>query len=215
MWRILFLLIVLGGQAMAGAWPREKGELFLSFSSTINAGGSSAADYTSIYAEYGLTGKITAGLDLGTDGIRSSKTLGFVNFPLGRAEGDWKFALELGGGQIDNRNVLRPGFSLGRPLQLGERGGWLAIDTRWVLFQDSIGGERLESDITFGVSMNARHKVMVQFQAGDPPGGRTYLRVSPSWVFERKPGRHIELGVTAGVIESDDLGLKLGFWRKR
>lgn len=215
MWRFLILLVMLGGQASAGAWPRAKGEIFLSFSSTLNASGNSAADYVALYAEYGITGRVTAGLDLGTDGIRSSKAVGFLVFPLAQPAHDWKLALEAGLGRIDSRDALRPGLSLGRPIQLGARPGWMAIDTRWVLFQDNQGGDRVESDVTFGLSLNDRNKMMVQFQAGDPSSGSPYLRIAPSWVIERKPGRHIELGVTAGVIESEDIGLKLGFWRKR
>lgn len=214
--RFLIMLLLLATQAGAGAWPREKGDLFLSFSNTFQTGSNGgASDWMSLYAEYGLAERATIGLDFGGDGVRSTKTVGFLIMPVSRPDAVWKRSVELGFGEVDDRMAFRPGFSIGRGTKLLRRDGWIAVDTRWVMFQDGRGGSRVESDLTLGLSAGRRSKVIVQFQAGDPSNGAPYLRLAPSLVFERKAGRHIEIGMTAGIVESSDLGVKLGIWRRR
>jgi hypothetical protein len=69
-------LITLGQSALAGAWPQETGHAFLSLSYEVAvprgelAGGSGDPapefeGYRTLYFEYGLTPRLTAGLDLG------------------------------------------------------------------------------------------------------------------------------------------------------
>lgn len=70
------VLIVFGQGAAAGAWPQQKGHAFLSLgyevavprSELSPAAGDPAPEfegYRTLYFEYGLTGRLTAGLDLG------------------------------------------------------------------------------------------------------------------------------------------------------
>ena len=69
-------LITLGQGALAGAWPQETGHAFLSLSYEVAvprgelAGGSGDPapefeGYRTLYFEYGLTPRLTAGLDFG------------------------------------------------------------------------------------------------------------------------------------------------------
>ena len=55
-------LLIAGSVAEAGPWPREKGEIFLSFSEERDREGNS---YTGLYGEYGLNPRSTLGFELG------------------------------------------------------------------------------------------------------------------------------------------------------
>jgi hypothetical protein len=141
-----------------------------------------------------------------------TKAIGFLRWPLGRADRGVKLAFELGAGQVDGENALRPGLSLGRGVAFGKRQGWLAADGRAILFTG--GGMTLETDLTFGLSLTKRSKVILQIQAGQPDLGDAYTRFAPSFVVETKPGAHIEFGLTEPLLGDGDRGIKLGLWRK-
>ena len=68
----LALALVLPAGALAGAWPRPKGETFLSFGQEFSTGATTLLgavtdirSWSSVYAEYGLTDRLTIGLDAG------------------------------------------------------------------------------------------------------------------------------------------------------
>ena len=64
--RVLILvgLLILPVTAQAGAWLREKRSVFLSWSNAISTLASNRyATDTSLYAEYGLTPRLTVGFD--------------------------------------------------------------------------------------------------------------------------------------------------------
>lgn len=212
MLRILAFLLVMAGQADAGAWPREKGEQFLSHSVVSDVRGS-AGDYTTLYAEYGTTERVTLGIDLGKFDTRVDKAVGFVRLPLAAPDDQSRMAVELGLGQADGRFVWRPGISLGRGLNLNGRPGWVAVDYR-ALLRRRVLRSTLETDVTFGMALGSRTKAIFQVQSGTSLETGTYMRVAPSMVLEHKPGRHLEVGVTAGVLQSTDFTFKIGAWQQ-
>ncbi|SEM54143.1 hypothetical protein SAMN04488077_105221 [Roseovarius tolerans] len=210
----VLLSLCLSGPALPGAWPREKGTAFLSLSRQAEGPddhGIYRQNFT-LYAEYGLTERLTLGVDAGGDALRMTKAIGFLRWPLGRADRGVKLAFELGAGQVDGENALRPGLSLGRGVEFGKLQGWLAADGRAILFTG--GGMTLETDLTFGLSLTKRSKVILQIQAGQPDLGGAYTRFAPSFVFETKPGAHIEFGLTEPLLGDGDRGIKMGLWRK-
>lgn len=209
----LMLLPWLAIPARAGAWPREEGQLFLVLSGQIEGRDASGLyrQHGALYAEYGATDRLTVGLDLGNDTIRMTKAIGFLRWPLGPPDRPLKLAFELGAGQVEEKNALRPGLSLGRGLVLWNRPGWLALDGRAALF----GGRdvALESDLTFGLSTGQKTRLILQLQTGRPEKGGPYTRFAPSLVYETRPGRQIELGVIAPLTGEGEPGIKLGAWR--
>ncbi len=214
---LIFVLMLwpwLAAMAEAGAWPRDRGQVFMVLSGQIE-GPDEFGFYRQsggLYAEYGATGRLTLGLDLGGDALRMSKAIAFLRWPLGRVDRPLKLAVELGAGQVEEENALRPGLSLGHGFALGQRPGWLAVDGRAVLF----GGRdvALESDITFGLSASRKTRVILQIQTGRPDAGDPYARFAPSLVYETKPGQQIELGVIAPIAGGGDNGIRLGLWRR-
>ncbi|VAV92967.1 hypothetical protein MNBD_ALPHA07-193 [hydrothermal vent metagenome] len=210
---VLLMFLVLASPAQAGPWPREKGHVFLSVGgvSEVDETTGTIATFSTLYGEYGLTEKITLGLDLGSDGRRSSKAMAFLRMPLTRASKKTKLAAEMGLGFANGEKAIRPGLSIGRGFTLGKRNGWMTADSRAVIFKD-FNDILFESDLTIGLSATKRLKVIMQVQTGIPAHDTSYVRLAPSIVFERKPGRHTEFGVTAGIKGVSGLGLKIGSW---
>ena len=99
----LLLLLSSGAPALAGAWPREQGELFISAGGNFwLSDGSQLPVYydPTVYAEYGLTDRITLGLDMHTaDKGRIGSAFVFAQVPIGRRDGPNKWALDLPGGK--------------------------------------------------------------------------------------------------------------------
>lgn len=211
---VLVLLQWLATAAQSGAWLRADGEGFVSLSGTVE-GPDEFGVYRqnfSLYAEYGATGRLTFGVDLGGDALRMSKALAFLRWPLRDPSRETKLAFGIGAGQVDGENALRPVLSVGRGFAIGKRKGWLNADGRAIIFAG--GDTAYETDLTAGLSIGDRAKVIAQVQAGRPAQGRDYLRLAPSAVYETSPGTHLEIGVTEPLSGGGDRGIKLGLWRK-
>ncbi len=214
MMRILIILLLMATQTQAGPWPREKGKVFLSYGGQFDVDTKTGltSNTSTLYAEYGLTQKLTIGVDLGGDETRANKAIAFARLPILNDDRATKIAVEIGIGQVSNSPALRPGVSVGRGLTLGEHNGWITADTRFVLM-DGDNDFLFESDFTFGMGISKRSKLIAQLQLGAPADASAYTKFAPSAVFERKPGRHIELGGMIGVHNVSAYGFKVNFWR--
>ncbi len=197
--------------AHAGPWPREVGKTFLSLSWERDL--MRDTGYAALYAEYGLTKRFTLGLDVGADPDGLSKAIAFARMPFARSPGGMRLALEIGTGVTDDRPVIRPALSFGRGLSMAERSGWLTLDIRATVFQDTFDAA-WDSDLTLGLKATARGKAIVQLQTGQPAAGDAYIKLGSSWVIEGQPGRHIEFGVVTGLKNSDALAAKIALWHE-
>ncbi|GAW32985.1 hypothetical protein RA2_00020 [Roseovarius sp. A-2] len=209
----LLLMPWFAAPALPGAWPRAKGTAFVATSAQIEGPDEHGVyrQNVTLFAEYGLTERLTLGVDVGGDAVRTSKTVAFLRWPVGPAERPLKLAVELGGGQVQGETALRPGLNIGRGIKLWERYGWLAVDSRAVLVEG--GGTSLEGEATFGLSVTARSRVILQLQVGAPDEGRDYTRFAPSFVYQIRPGAHIEAGLIEPLTGAGHRGFKLGLWR--
>ncbi|MCE0506940.1 MULTISPECIES: hypothetical protein [unclassified Roseivivax] len=200
--------------AEAGAWPREKGALFVSTTSYLSWSQDlttwtsyyPSARYDTLFIEYGLTERWTVGLDLGRSVSGATKTVAFATRPFARPVLGLQVAPTLGIGQIDGMQVIRPALSLGK----GADWGWLAADFAAELFP-----ERGETDVKLDLTMGAkfgRRRAMVQFQGGQQAGDAPFLRVVPSVTTPLFKRYELELGGSYGVIGDSSMGLKLGLW---
>lgn len=215
--RLLTLLVILpwiASAALGGAWPRAKGETFLSLSGEISEKDETGLYRQSfgLYAEYGATPRLTLGLDAYGDAVRMSKAIAFLRWPLGDADRATKIALEIGAGQVEEETALRPGLSVGRGFVLWERNGWLNADTRAILRDGA--GIAYETELTAGLSVGDRVKAILQVQAGMPDEGQDYVRLAPSVVYALRPGVQVELGILAPVLGGGLNTVKLGVWRE-
>lgn len=198
--------------AEAGAWTREKGEVFLSFSVDIDAE-DDAEPFFGVYGEYGLGRGRTLGLDLHDDGAGDGKAFVFLRWPLGPRERGLKLAYELGIGVNKSEAALRPGFSIGHGLDFGRTTGWINLDTRALLYED-YDDALLEGELTFGWKPSRKLKLMLQLQGGAPQSGDAYAKIAPKVAIRQGRSRHLTLGVTAGIVEVDGLEINLGFWQE-
>ena len=227
--RILLLFMILFPSiATAGAWPREKGEVFLSFSNEVSARSQTRyATGTSLYAEYGLTNRLTVGFDgtLGPTGTPSEAYL-FLRTPLGQLDHPTHLAISFGlgvksipnpWGTTSNQKLARIGASWGR----GLKRGWLGVDiSAATVLNTSItvpgqSGTTYKADFIWGMKPSKRVMLIWQLQTGKSPDGPTYARFSPSviWEMPRGKGAQIEIGIVQGITGDDSRNLKLGFWR--
>jgi hypothetical protein len=207
------LWFCLAAPAAAGPWLREAGEGFLSFSvEAVGSGNQAGSAFATVYAEYGLSERITLGFDLGGSEDDLYKTVIFAKSPIPWLDADLKGAMELGIGMTRDQMILRPGISLGRGFPLGTASGWMVIDTL-AHIEAQGSGIHLTTDVTFGVNMTDRSKFILQLQSGHDLMDLEHLKIAPSYVFERKPGQHVELGMLAGLENSEDFAIKLGLWR--
>jgi len=212
MWRALILMaMILPGPVQAGPWLRAEGEGFVSYSiMLVDAGSSDVSDgYATLYGEYGAAPNLSLGVDLGTDGDGFYSGFVFALLPLSRER--IKVALELGAGVIDGAGAMRPGLSLGTGFTAMGRPGWASLDARSEIMARN-GNAALSADLTLGIKPRPGTKVILQLQQGGPMHDPDYLRLAPSIVWEMKPGRHLEIGATAGLKNAEDYGIKLGFW---
>lgn len=211
---LTLLLLLLPVCVQAGAWPRGKGNVFVTTSAYLTySGGGVPAGFGAIYLEWGATDKLTFGLDMGRGVSGKSKIVAFARYPIGKQDKKNRFALELGVGQLASGKVLRPGISFGRGFQSKLGGGWISIDTVAEIGLES-GFTDLKTDITIGLQPRPKLKTMVQFQAGLRENDPAFLRIVPSIVWEMKEKRHMELGVTHGLIGPKETGLKFSIWRE-
>ncbi len=212
MLRVIAMLVITAVQAHAGAWPREKGQAFLAYSVEVDTEFPYRA-YSAIYGEYGVTEKLTLGIDLGGDDTVSSKAFAFVRYPGKTTHGGFKTAWELGIGLAEGDFAFRPGIAYGRGIKWGQIDGWVGLETRSIIFSNFQSGT-FEADATLGLSITKRSKFIFQIQSGVPPLESAYMRVAPSLVLEQRPGRHLEIGAAAGIMGTDEFKLKIGTWRQ-
>jgi len=235
MWRLLTLVFLMGlpTTAASGAWPQEKGALFLAYSSSISAGFTTRYETGhSIYTEYGLTRRLTVGFDgyLGPAG-KASEAYIFMRIPVGKTNKPARMAMTFALGQKNIPNPWGPevkqtqaklGFSWGR----GLKKGWLAIDAFAIIavnkeiptFAPAFTGHfnsHFKADFTWGMKPSERLMLIWQLQTGIPADGENYVKFSPSvvWSIGKSSNTKIEIGLVKGLIGDETKSLKVGFWR--
>ena len=208
--RLVALLLALAtgsSPANAGAWLRAEGDGFLSTTIKLQDDDNTST-YGTLYAEYGINPDLTVGLDIGSDEGGDHKGLAFVLMPLSRD--GLHIAFELAAGTLDEGGALRPGISMGRSLSIKDLNGWWSIDTRAKLTSDDVS---LAVDTTVGLTLPSETMLIGQLQHGGPMADPDFLRLVGSVVWPISAGRHIEVGLTTGLTNAEDFGLKVGMWR--
>lgn len=223
---VLLIMVILPANAQAGAWLREKGAVFLSWSNTISTRSDSLyATDTSLYAEYGLTSRLTVGFDgyLGATG-KASEAYMFMRFPLGKQDRPARMALTFGvgaksipnpWGSTTEQTLAKAGFSWGR----GLKRGWLAFDAsvssvvQSSIFVTGQSGTSFSADFTFGQKPSERLMLIWQMQTGKTTNGPTYAKFAPSMVWSFGNKNSIEIGLVKGLTGDETQSLKVGFWK--
>lgn len=212
-------------RAEAGAWPREEGKTFVSLSQVFTTGTQSLlaptetlTSYSSIYAEYGLTGTLTIGFDAAYGAgpeARLATGIAFVRRPIWESPSGHRFAADFGVGwrtESGDQDVrLRPGVAWGRGFETAWGGGWMGIDASAELMLPS-DDTAFKADFTTGLKPSDDWTVILQVQSGRYPGSGAIVRLAPSVVRAIGERSHVQLGLDATVLGDDSIGVKLATW---
>lgn len=220
------LFALSASQVAAGAWPRETGTAFVSLSQIFTTGlkpllapGEELTSYSSIYAEYGLTDRVTLGFDAAYgmgDGASLRTGIAFARLPFWQGEGENRFAADFGIGYRDNGQGdqdlrLRPGLAWGRGFESGWGQGWMGVESSAEMLypaQDII----LKTDFTTGLKPTDDWMMILQVQTGRYPGSGAMVRLAPSVVRAMGLSSHLQIGLDATVLGDDSIGIKLATW---
>lgn len=220
--------------ALAGsAWPRGQNHAFASVSwsswgdlmgyyeslqeTFVEAPQLKTTEELTFYAEYGLTDRLTAGLDSHRrpeDG--SGANIWYLRANIGPSDWWSQYAVELGVGR--GQDYLGESDTLWRVAGLYGRGftgfgldGWVNIDAR---VEALPGTEDMlyKVDSTFGIKPDDKRLLYLELQTGkigDNPG---FTRVVPTYV--RKLGQHLSLegALLYGIDNDESVGAKIGVW---
>ncbi len=224
---MILMLLLWPSLSVAGAWPREKGGVFLSFSTTTRPSAQTHATQidelahsaeNSLYAEYGLTPRITLGFDgMMTDSTSYGQALIFARVALGDQAARNRYAASFGVGQFidtvidtdhleaEHTTLTRLGLHYGRGLARG----WIGADAYATQKSD---GTSLKLDATWGLKPWDRWMFIAQVQAGQPAEGDSYANFAPSVVWKMTDRVSLEVGLVQPLQGEGEPALKLGSW---
>ena len=209
-------LTFIGMQANAGAWAREKGELFVAAGGNflLSPGAQLPVHYDpTVYAEWGLTERITLGADIHTANRgQIVSAFSFARIPIGDISANDRFAVSLGYGVSVKRDqpiaaIMRGGMSWGR----GITNGWLAIDASATLGTIDTTW-RPKIDATWGRNWTDKWTTTLQLQTGQGWTDDYYAKLSPTAIYSVRPNIKFALGAVQGLTGDRGAALKLETW---
>jgi hypothetical protein len=213
---ILLGLISAANLAHAGAWARDKGDLFIAAGGNflLSDGAQLPVHYDpTLYAEYGLSERMTIGMDLHTaDAGRIGSIFFFASFPIGGLESKQKFAATLSLGARANvhaqtETLVRGGLSWG----IGLDTGWLAVDASATYGTDN-RTFRPKVDATYGHRWSDKWTTSLQLQTGQGFTNDYYAKVAPSVTYNLRDDIKLHLGAVHALTGDRGSGLKFETW---
>ncbi|MCK0140945.1 hypothetical protein [Aliiroseovarius sp. F20344] len=213
-WIILSLpfLSVTPVQAMAGAWPREKGEVFVSAMATQDTDQLQGYPIGTAYVEYGLrhnitvAGKIT--YDFAVLEATEYELSARWHFPDNDKPLKKAISLTLAGPVEDPR--VEPRFHFGYGFDSPFGAGWADLEV-----YASVSTQGLETDYggygVLGLKPHDRLMAMLGVDVMVTPD-KTFVKAIPSVAWELNPNRHLTMQYTRGLqgIEESEFGM--GLW---
>jgi hypothetical protein len=211
-----FCVFLAASQADAGAWTREKGQIFIASGGNflLSDGAQLPVHYDpTLYAEYGLSPLVTVGIDYHTaDQGRIHSGLIFARFPLGDATGRDRFAASLAfGARVDEFNPLENLVSGGLFWGRGLNNGWLAVDYS-ATYGDIDQVFRSKADFTWGHNLTGRWTTTLQLQSGEGFDEDVYTKINPGIIFRINDNYHVSVGAIQALTGDKGSALKLDVW---
>jgi len=213
---LLLAILCVPLPACAGAWMREVGTTFLSFSTTIDEAGQTGG---SIYVARGFRPKLTLGVKIDVDMldgyVGDSTGYAFARKPISTGERPLKLAYEFGiGGTLGPDNaivpLLRAGLSYGRGFTAWDKPGWVALDGA-VEWEVDNGITTYKLDSTIGLTLSARFQVMMQVFLSQTEN-EVWTTIAPSVMW--RPQKNGPTRYHFGLEKEDGvLAVRLGLWR--
>lgn len=218
MLRGFLFLMLLSSQSHAGAWPREEGETFLSFGGNVALFGEAVRPVyydPTIYLEYGLTPRLTIGIDGFTaDKGAAGSLFVFARYPLSPADSPDKFAISIAtGATLMPNGELEETPRLGLHWGGGMATGWMAADTQ-ISHGLTRGITQTKIDVTWGYRFDDAWTGILIGSAGIGLTGDVYAKVSPSILYEINDQYSVRTGLVQALTGDLGSGLSLELWAK-
>ena len=216
LWICLFWLICAPISAMAGAWTQEEGSLFVSFGGNValfdHATRPVHYDPT-IFLEYGLSPRLTLGLDGYTaDKGEAGSLFGFARTAIGRTDGPVVVALAFGLGLTKTPTgplweTVRIGGHLGQGLDRG----WLALDAEATrVLQQPLVQTKME--LTWGHRLGNGWTSVLSGQIGSGLEGDFYAKMNPSLTYDLTQSIRLRAGYVQALTGDRGSGLSAKVW---
>ncbi|MGR3761893.1 hypothetical protein ACUXV3_17440 [Roseobacteraceae bacterium NS-SX3] len=222
-WLLILACGLLGARtAAAGAWVQERGQGSAAATATVRKGEDGMEQELGFYGDYGLSGRLTLGVDLNArtgiapyvPGTGSGHALLFLRLPL-LDRGGHHIAAETGLGASKSQDRWQPmqrlTLSYGRGFGGGRLQGWLALDASWER-RGSAGLWKLDG--TLGFNRPGRPAPMLQVETTHTSGAPLSYAVTPALRWPLKGRRELITGVEYRRADSRSLGLEIGLWHR-
>jgi len=214
---VLIFCVNAAQPARAGAWLREKGAGFLSLTTTLRNIDGAWQYENGFYLEYGLTPRLTLGLDVNEAAGLAGHALVFMRLPVGPPERRTKIALELGVGghhwQGQWGEMLKSTLSVGRGFSSRWGDGWVNVDVG-VELRRPLPDPAFKLDATIGLSPWRRIRPILQIESTYISGSPLIWSVIPGVLIDGPENTTWQIGVARKTAGQSSLGLKIGLWRE-
>ncbi|MBI6628583.1 hypothetical protein [Pontibaca salina] len=231
---VFFLLCLLAAQsAQASAWLREKGSGFVSTAGVLR-GPSSAPQYeTRIYADYGVLGHLTLGIDLNQKGAVSESSQVsmlsghariFMRLPFTPDAWRMRYTLELGTGiyvrdtnlhteKIERLRMHTVALALGRGFDSPWGPGWLTAQTT-VERREALADPIYKLDASIGLSNKRLFRPLLKVAATRVADDPVSWSLTPTILIGSGKKATWAAGLERTFGPNASVGLELGFWRE-
>ncbi|QUJ76657.1 hypothetical protein KDD17_00850 [Sulfitobacter albidus] len=201
----------------AGAWLRERGKGFMSFSfaSTVDLD-----TVSQTFIEYGYSDAMTLGADIGFVRPRNGFQGGFATLFATRAitppdaQSKWSYTIGVGANWANDLVLphIQTGISWGRGIKLGEKYGWATVDAN-VFWDVTYALHVSKLDGTVGLNFTDHVAGMMQIYFVHA-AGTSATTLAPSLILSPKEGPfRIQIGAETALGDISGSVLKLGLWR--
>ncbi|SFG79346.1 hypothetical protein SAMN04488020_10422 [Palleronia marisminoris] len=212
---LVLLFTMVATAATSGAWPRPEGETFMS----LKFGRQGDIEVQSLYAEYGMSPRLTFGLAADRYGPQAGAVSAFSRVAL-TPDRPWQVSVsasasfELDGGTPEELTVLpgevRNGVTLhvGRGFTVGDRDAWFDVEAG----RDSTGlEEQWRMGLVAGIQVTDRSKLFVEFEGAEDEEG-TALRIAPNAAYSIADGIDLTVGYAFDPSGDTESRIDLGAW---
>lgn len=215
---IVIWLYVLGvAPVLAGAWLRDKGSGFASATSTLRNSNGVWSTEVGYYADFGLTARLSFGVDLNDNDNLSGHALVFARLPLSRLTRQYQLAAELALGGAHYRNAWQPmrklTLSYGRTFESNRGYGWVAVDGIYET-RGTHSEPILKLDATIGLSDPDHLRPLLQLETAKISGQPLFYAITPALQIPLTQDSILLIGVEHRVSNHRSLGFKLGVWHR-
>lgn len=218
---LILLWSALASQASAGPWMRAKGVSFLSTSTeTLMQSATTQQPYTAVYYEYGLTQRLTVGVDAGFRNKNDWSGALFVTTPLWQTPKGNRVAVEFAVGYVVDAQgrsaVIRPALEWGYGFSTKWGTGWTSTRASYAK-RIGAGVDVIKAEATVGLRPTTRMTLMIQASVEalttGTSTGRTTYKLGPSVAWQFKSGVHLTAALSH-QLQSKNLAITFGVWQE-